>query len=84
MPGEAPLEQTPAGLEPVDDGWFIVNVADSVWHRNDVYGASCGFESGRNDAAIDEASGDGAVAFEEAAIVERSRDRSGHRKLCRN
>ena len=51
MPDEAPLEQTPAGLEPIDDGWFVVNVADSAWYRNDVFGASCGFESARNDAA---------------------------------
>jgi len=51
MPDEAPLEKTPAGLEPADDGWFIVNVADGAWYRNDVFGASCGFESGRNDAA---------------------------------
>ena len=34
MPDEAPLEQTPAGLEPIDDGWFVVNVAESAWYRN--------------------------------------------------
>jgi uncharacterized cupin superfamily protein len=51
MPDEARLEETPAGLEPVEEGWFVANVADSAWWRNDVFGASCGFEAGRNEAA---------------------------------
>jgi uncharacterized cupin superfamily protein len=51
MPDEARLEQTESGLEPADDGWFVVNVADTAWYRNDVFGASSPFEADRNDAA---------------------------------
>ena len=28
---EAPLEDVGAGLAPVDDGWFVVNVRDAAW-----------------------------------------------------
>ena len=28
---EAEMERTEAGLQPVSDGWFVVNVADTVW-----------------------------------------------------
>jgi uncharacterized cupin superfamily protein len=41
---EARLEETDSGLEPVSDGWFVVNVADTAWYRNDVFGATCPLE----------------------------------------
>jgi uncharacterized cupin superfamily protein len=44
MVEEAGFEQTEGGLEPVAEGWFVVNVADTAWWRNDVFGASCPFE----------------------------------------
>jgi uncharacterized cupin superfamily protein len=48
MTGEAPLREGPAGLEPVADGWFVVNVRDTAWIVNDAFGAGCGFESGKD------------------------------------
>jgi uncharacterized cupin superfamily protein len=51
MVDEARLEETEGGLEPVGEGWFVVNVADTAWYRNDVFGASCPFEAARNDGA---------------------------------
>jgi uncharacterized cupin superfamily protein len=41
---EARLEDTGSGLEPVSDGWFVVNVRDAAWIANDAFGAACGFE----------------------------------------
>jgi uncharacterized cupin superfamily protein len=43
---EARLEKTETGLEPVTEGWFVVNVRDTAWriHRG-VFGAACRFES---------------------------------------
>jgi uncharacterized cupin superfamily protein len=51
MPEEARLQETVGGLEPVSDGWFVVNVAETAWYRSDVFGANCPFEAARNDAA---------------------------------
>jgi uncharacterized cupin superfamily protein len=51
MPDEARLEETAGGLEPAESGWLVVNVSDAAWYRNDVFGASCGFEGARNKAA---------------------------------
>jgi uncharacterized cupin superfamily protein len=51
MVDEARLVETEGGLEPVSQGWFVVNVADTAWYRNDVFGASCPFEAARNDGA---------------------------------
>jgi uncharacterized cupin superfamily protein len=42
--GEARLERRPAGLEPVSDGWFVVNVSDAAWVTNAAMGAACVFE----------------------------------------
>jgi uncharacterized cupin superfamily protein len=42
---EARLVETGAGLVPQGDGWFVVNVRDAVWVRNDALGARCGFEA---------------------------------------
>jgi uncharacterized cupin superfamily protein len=44
MVEEARFKETESGLEPVSEGWFIVNVADTTWWRSDVFGASCPFE----------------------------------------
>lgn len=41
---EARLEQTEGGLQPVTPGWFVVNVRDSAWIRNDAFGAGTVFE----------------------------------------
>jgi uncharacterized cupin superfamily protein len=38
---EARLEQLEAGLTPVTDGWFVVNVRDAAWVHNDVLGSAC-------------------------------------------
>jgi uncharacterized cupin superfamily protein len=54
MVEEARLRQTGSGLEPVGDGWFVVNVADAAWHRNDVFGATCTFE-GEDEVSAPEA-----------------------------
>jgi quercetin dioxygenase-like cupin family protein len=45
VPDEARLVETGAGLVPQDDGWFVVNVADAAWMRNDSFGARCSFEA---------------------------------------
>jgi uncharacterized cupin superfamily protein len=42
---EARLEQRESGLVPADDGWFVVNVADTLWDDHDDFGASCAFEN---------------------------------------
>jgi len=36
-----------SGLAPVSPGWFVVNVADAAWLRNDAFGGRCVFESSR-------------------------------------
>jgi uncharacterized cupin superfamily protein len=41
---EARLEQLDAGLTPVTDGWFVVNVPDAAWVTNEALGAACIFE----------------------------------------
>jgi uncharacterized cupin superfamily protein len=40
------LVETEAGLVPQGDGWFVVNVADAPWLRNDHFGARTSFEAG--------------------------------------
>jgi quercetin dioxygenase-like cupin family protein len=42
---EAPLEEVGSGLAPAGPGWFVVNVADSAWVRNDAFGNRCVFEA---------------------------------------
>jgi uncharacterized cupin superfamily protein len=44
MVEEARLEQLEAGLTPVTDGWFVVNVREAAWVNNDVLGSACIFE----------------------------------------
>ncbi len=45
MTEEAPLQETPAGLEPAGEGWFVVNVRDTAWLTHDAFGSGCVFES---------------------------------------
>jgi uncharacterized cupin superfamily protein len=51
MTDEAHLEQTPGGLRPTDQGWFVVNVRDTEWQVSDAFGAGCVFEA-RGPAAF--------------------------------
>jgi uncharacterized cupin superfamily protein len=41
---EARLEPREAGLTPVTDGWFTVNVRDAAWVTSEAFGAACIFE----------------------------------------
>jgi uncharacterized cupin superfamily protein len=45
MVDEARLEAVDSGLAPVTGGWFVVNVRDAAWLRNETFGARCVFES---------------------------------------
>jgi uncharacterized cupin superfamily protein len=47
MVEEARLEAVSSGLSPVTDGWFVVNVRDAAWLRNDAFGYRCVFEADR-------------------------------------
>lgn len=42
---EARLDETGAGLAPVTDGWFVVNVRDTAWLTSQTFGSGCVFES---------------------------------------
>jgi uncharacterized cupin superfamily protein len=42
---EAQLEDSGAGLAPVNDGWFVVNVRDAEWFTSDSRGSRCAFEN---------------------------------------
>lgn len=44
MTHEARLVETESGLVPEDDGWFVVNVRDAAWFRNDAFGTSALFQ----------------------------------------
>jgi uncharacterized cupin superfamily protein len=44
---EARLEDVGSGLAPVSPGWFVVNVGEAAWLRNDAFGGRCVFESNR-------------------------------------
>jgi uncharacterized cupin superfamily protein len=41
---EARLEETPGGLVPASDGWFVLNARDAPWLVHEHFGARCGFE----------------------------------------
>ena len=45
MVEEACLENVGSGLAPVSPGWFVVNVGEAAWVRNDAFGGRCVFES---------------------------------------
>ena len=44
MVHEAPLEQTPAGLVPKGEGWFVVNAKAARWGEHDAFGSGTVFE----------------------------------------
>jgi uncharacterized cupin superfamily protein len=44
---EARLEDVGPGLAPVSPGWFVVNIGEAAWLRNDAFGGRCVFESNR-------------------------------------
>jgi uncharacterized cupin superfamily protein len=44
---EARLDDVGSGLAPVSAGWFVVNVDEAAWLRNDAFGGRCVFESSR-------------------------------------
>ena len=48
-PTETPLIETEGGLEPEGAGWFVVNVRDTCWWRNDAFGAACAFEGNETE-----------------------------------
>ena len=45
MTEEARMEETPSGLRPAGDGWFVVNVRDTAWVVHDAFGSGCVFEN---------------------------------------
>jgi uncharacterized cupin superfamily protein len=45
MSGEARLEEVGSGRAPVSEGWFVVNLDDAAWLRNDAFGLRCVFET---------------------------------------
>jgi uncharacterized cupin superfamily protein len=44
MVEEARLVQLDAGLTPVSEGWFVVNVREAAWVTNEALGDACIFE----------------------------------------
>lgn len=44
MTTEAKLSSGSHGLLPENGGWFVVNVADSLWRSNPQFGSFCAFE----------------------------------------
>jgi uncharacterized cupin superfamily protein len=47
MVEEARLDEVGSGLAPVSPGWFVVNIDEAAWLRNDAFGGRCVFESSR-------------------------------------
>lgn len=41
---EAPLVETPGGLLPSGEGWFVVNLGEAAGLKTDAFGAGCRFE----------------------------------------
>jgi uncharacterized cupin superfamily protein len=41
---EAKLVEGPSRLMPEGDGWFVVNIRDAAWFRNEAFGASALFQ----------------------------------------
>lgn len=41
---EARLEDVGSGMAPVSPGWFVVNVGEAAWIRNEAFGGRCVFE----------------------------------------
>jgi hypothetical protein len=44
MVEEARLEKLEAGLTPVTEGWFVVNVRDAAWVTNEALASACTFD----------------------------------------
>jgi uncharacterized cupin superfamily protein len=44
MVDEARLEETPSGLAPTTEGWFVVNVREAAWTERPGFATSCRFE----------------------------------------
>ena len=44
MVREAQLEQTPAGLVPKGEGWFVVNAKEARWMEHEAFGSGTTFE----------------------------------------
>jgi quercetin dioxygenase-like cupin family protein len=44
MVEEARLERLKAGLTPVSDGWFVVDIREGAWMTNEALGDACIFE----------------------------------------
>ena len=42
---EARLDEVGSGLAPASTGWFVVNVGEAAWVRNEAFGGRCVFES---------------------------------------
>jgi uncharacterized cupin superfamily protein len=50
---EARLEELGAGLAPVAEGWFVVNVRDAEWWFAESRGGRCAVEKEYGDAAVE-------------------------------
>jgi uncharacterized cupin superfamily protein len=48
MPDEAQLTESPGGLAPAGEGWFVVNVGDTAWMTHHAFGSGCSFENREN------------------------------------
>ena len=48
MTEEAVLQESPGGLAPAGDGWFVVNVRDTEWMSHEAFGSGCVFENRRD------------------------------------
>ena len=45
MTEEARMEETPSGLRPAADGWFVVNAGNTAWVVHEAFGSGCVFEN---------------------------------------
>lgn len=46
---EAQINETPEGRVPVDDGWFILNLAQMAWQAISGFGVALGFDGPAHD-----------------------------------
>ncbi|MGD9694491.1 MAG: cupin domain-containing protein [Thermoleophilia bacterium] len=44
MTDQACMVETPSGIAPGSEGWFVVNVRDAAWSTSDTFGSACDFE----------------------------------------
>ncbi len=45
MAKEARLEESPSGLKPTTEGWFVLNVRDAAWSTHEAFGSACRFDA---------------------------------------